>query len=148
MLSKGSADGRGFVHWTTTDPKFMNREFLIEIKTMGSFEWDKTMLAGHPKDEHMAQMHRYMLASGIDMCIYLMVDKGNHSKLGWHEMVIESDPEWLEKSKKELDELVNAAKTETLHEIKPKCKLKMGSEYGYCPFKGANGPCFTTTSWE
>lgn len=149
MLSKGSADGRGFVKWETTNPKYMKREFILELKTMGAWAWDQTMEKGMPKDEHMAQIHRYMLVSGIDLAIYIMVDKGNHAKPGgWHEIVIEADPVWMQKSRDELEALVEAAKTETLHDIKPHCKLKMGSEYKYCPFKGANGPCFTTTEWE
>lgn len=147
MLSKGSADGQGYVWWETTDPKYQGRQFLLELKTHGQWTWDKTMDNGI-SDTHLAQMHRYMLVSGIDLCVYLMVDKGNHSKAGWHEIVVEADPELLDQSRQELDKLVKAAQTKTLHPILSQCKMSAGPFKG-CPFGGTkSGVCFTTERWE
>ena len=147
FISKGSADGRGFVGWDTADPKYHNREFLLEIKTVGAFAW-KNKAENGPSQEHLDQMHRYMLVSGIDLCVYLIVDKGNTSGLGWKEFVIEADPKLLEKSVKELEELKSAYDNKRLHKILPACKIGQGTEYNKCPFGGKNGVCKSTTDWE
>lgn len=146
MLSKGSADGRGFIWWDTTDPKYKGREFILELKTMGSWAWNKTMADGKPKAAHLAQIHRYMLVSGIDLAVYIMIDKANVSNQGWHEMIVEADPKLLDASKKELEELVVAAKNKKLHPIQAECRLKQG-DYRYCEYRGKDGVCFSTKEW-
>jgi hypothetical protein len=144
--SKGSADGKGFVHWETANPKWRNREFILELKTVGAFAWQKKADGG-PSEEHLDQMHRYMLVSGIDLYVYIIIDKGNTSGLGWKEFVNEADPERLEKSKQELEELNEALRTKTLHPLLPGCKVGQGTEYKQCPFGGKDGPCKTTKHW-
>ena len=147
MLSKGSADGKGFVWWDTVDPKYRQREFLIEIKTANSFYLNKILESGKPTSGHLAQMHRYMLVSGIDMCIYFLVDKSGTTAKPWYEIVVEADPEMLNKSQEELDQLVRAAEEKKLHPIKPGCKLTVDPEYRSCDYRGKTGPCFTTEEW-
>jgi hypothetical protein len=146
-LSKGSADGRGFIWWETTNPNYHNREFILEIKSVGAHMWQKYLDLGRPSDEHLKQMHRYMLVSGIHLAIYIMIDKGNQGSDGWVEYVVEADPKLLEESKQELEELKRAAETKTLHPIKPYCRIRQGKEYNYCPFNGKDGPCFQTKEW-
>lgn len=143
--SKGSADGRGYIWWETADPKWQGKEFIWEHKGVGSRMWDT--LSKNPKEDHIKQVHRYMLVSGIHTTIITYEDKGNHEGVGWKEFVIEADPLLLEESRDELESLNDAYLKKNLHPIKPGCKLKTGSEYLYCPFGGKNGPCLTTTEW-
>lgn len=145
--SMGSADGRGYVWWDTVNPAYKGREFIWENKTVGAHVWEKYTTASKPKPEHMAQIHRYMLVSGLDLAVVTYVDKGNVGKNGWHEFVVEADPELLEQSRLELEELNKAVDNKELHPIKPACRIGTGSEYLYCPFGGKNGVCKTTTRW-
>jgi hypothetical protein len=147
FVSMGSADGKGFVHWDTPNKKWRQREFLLEIKTVGSFAWEKKATEG-PSEDHLDQMHRYMLVSGIDLCVYWLVDKGNVSGLGNKEFVIEADQERLDRSQRELEELKKAYDTQTLHPILTPCKIGQGPLYRNCPFTGKDGPCRTAKGWE
>jgi len=147
--SKGSADGRGFIHWETADPKYQGREFILEIKSVGAFAWNKKAEEG-PSEEHIMQMHRYMLVSGIHLCIYVIIDKGNTSGLGWKEFIIEADPARLKKSEDELIELNKALEQKKLHPLLTQCKLGQGSTYAQCPFTGSEkngGVCKSTKEW-
>lgn len=145
--SKGSADGKGYVWWETANPKWRNREFILELKTVGAHAWNKKAEFG-PSDDHLAQMNRYMLVSGIDLYIYIIIDKGNTSGLGWKEFVGEANPQDLEKSRKELEELNSALEKKELHPLLPGCKIGQGTTYTSCPFSGKDGPCKTTKRWQ
>lgn len=150
-ISKGSADGRGFVWWEPVNKDWAGQEYLVEFKTVGYYAWDKMVSGaekGEIKLEHLKQMHRYMLVSGIRLCSYILIDKANVSGLGWREFVVEADDEMLAESQRELEELKWAAENETIHPILPHCKMGMGSEYKYCPFTGKDGPCKTMNGWE
>lgn len=144
--SKGSADGRGYVHWEPSNPAWKDREYLIELKSVGEFAWAKK--AQGPSEDHLKQMHRYMLTSGIHMCVYLVIDKGNASGLGWKEFVIEANPKRLEESENELIELNKALEKKKLHPLLTECKLGKGYKYTSCPFTGRNGPCKSTKGWN
>jgi len=143
-LSMGSADGRGFVWWD--HPKYHGREFIFEAKTVSARTWDK--MKEEIKHAHRKQMTRYCLVSGIDLAVYFMIDKGHITGgEGWHEVIFEPTKEELEESKQELLELNEAAKTKSLHDMLPECRLRMG-EYNYCGFGKNSKFCPLAKSWE
>lgn len=146
--SKGSADGRGYIWWETANPKYRNREFIWEHKGVGSRVWEKKAEQDTPTEEHLKQVHRYMLVSGIDLCVVTYEDKGNWSNLGWKEFIVEADPDLLRESKEELEKLDRARQTKKLHPLLPECKIGTGTTYAYCPFGGKNGVCKSMKNWD
>lgn len=125
---------------------YVTKDYIVTHNTVGAHAWNNKADNG-PSEEHLDQMHRYMLVSGIDLYVYIIIDKGNTSGLGWKEFVNEADPVRLEKSRKELDDLNEALRTETLHPLLPGCKIGQGSVYKMCPFGGKTGPCKNTNRW-
>ena len=147
MNSMGSADGVGHVWWESTNPLYRGRNYGVELKTVGEFAWKKKAEEG-PSSDHLDQVHRYMLVSGIDLFSYIIIDKGNSSGLGWKEFVIERDPKLIEKSEKELEELNKALKIKKLHPLLTECKIGTGPIYKQCPYGGREGVCKTTKNWS
>ncbi len=146
MRSKGSTDGVGYVWWETVDPEYMGLDFILELKTVGSFVYKKAVENPTPKDDHMKQIHRYMLVSGIHLTIVIYIDKGNSTGDGWHEFVVEAEPELLEESRLELKELNKAVDSKTLHPRLPPCEMGLNvAPYTTCPYGGAQGVCKKTT---
>lgn len=143
-LSLGTADGRGYVWWD--HPKYHGREFIFEAKSVSARTWDK--MVETTKEEHEAQMTRYCLVSGIDLAVYMMIDKGHWTGgKGWHEVIFEPTKEQLEASKAELEELNEAAKNKQLHDMLPECKLKLGN-WNYCAYGKGSSFCPKARSWE
>lgn len=142
--AKGSMDGQGYVWWNTANPAWQNQDFCIEIKTVGSHVWQKKVDVGKPSPDHMAQIHRYFLASGLRICSYLLVDKGSWGSDGIVEFVVEADDDLLEESRRELEQLKWAVDNKTLHPQSAACK---SSAKNSCPYGGKNGICGTTFEW-
>lgn len=146
--AKGSMDGQGYVWWEPANPAWKDQEFILEVKTVGAHAWPKKAKAGKPSDDHLAQIHRYFAATGIRLCSYLMVDKGNVGNDGIIEYVVEADDEMLEASFQELIDLKEAADKQQLHPILPMCQMRQGDDYRYCPFSGKEGICLNTFEWK
>jgi hypothetical protein len=143
--AKGSMDGQGNVWWPTANPAWQDQEFILEAKTVGSHMWEKKVKLGRPADDHLAQIHRYFLATGIRLCSYLLIDKGSWGSDGMVEFVVEADDKLLEASRRELEELKNAVDTKTLHAPSLKCQMGLKNN---CPFGGKNGWCGTVHEWQ
>lgn len=145
FYSKGSMDGQGFVWWDPVNPNWAGQDFVLEIKTVGSHMWDKKVNAGKPSPDHLDQIHRYFLLSGLRLCSYLMIDKGSYGSDGIVEFVVEADDELLAKSRRELEDLKWAVENKTLHPQSQACKSSAKTK---CPYGGRTGFCGTVHKWE
>jgi hypothetical protein len=142
FYSKGSMDGEGYVWWDAANPKWRDQPFILEAKTVGQWAWDKKVKLGKPSEDHLAQIHRYMLLTGIRLCSYLMLNKGGGNE-GMVEFVVEADQKLLDKSKRELEELKKAVETQTLHPQSDKCRIGLSG----CIYGGKKGFCGTVKDW-
>lgn len=142
FYSMGSMDGEGYVWWNATNPKWQDQPFAIEVKTVGTWQWEKKVKLGKPSEEHLAQIHRYFLLSGLRLCSYLMLNKGGGNE-GMVEFVVEADQKLLDQSKRELEELKKAVETQTLHPQSDKCRIGLSG----CIYGGKKGFCGTVTDW-
>lgn len=148
MHAMGSMDAQGHVWWEPANPAWKDQDFICEFKTVGAHQWEKKIELGRPSDDHLAQIHRYFLVSGVRLCSYILIDKGGQGNQGLVEFVVECDDDLLEASKQELEDLNEARENEKLHDLLPGCKIGTGRTYAYCPFRGKDGVCKTTTEWK
>jgi len=146
--AKGSMDGQGFVWWEPANSKWAGQEFILEAKTVGARVWQDKVKKGKPSDDHLAQIHRYFAATGIRLCSYLMIDKGNTGPEGLVEFVVEADDKLLDESFKELEALKEAEDKQELHPMLRLCTMKTGTDWRYCPFAGRDGVCLNTHEWK
>lgn len=123
----GSMDGIG-----THD---RHGEFMFELKGWSA-------LVDEPKPEHVEQIHRYMLGSGIEVCSLIYEHKSSQN---WREFIIETDPVVLQRVKDELELLNNAVEDEVLPDILPSCSQRTGETYRGCPYRTV---CLDIADWD
>jgi hypothetical protein len=141
MRSKGSMDGQGTVPDDHPRPEWRGKEFGFELKGVSPFVF-KSYVDQGGKHEHKQQVHRYFLASGVDLFVILYEDKGTQA---WHEWVIEPDPILLEEQRNELTTLNAAVDNQVLPPALPTCQQRKGDEYKQCPFGKDSDICLGIT---
>lgn len=137
MRSKGSMDGQGTVPDDHPNVAWRGAEYVWELKGVSPYVYDSYIQQGG-KPEHKKQVHRYLLASGLDLAIIMYENKATQI---WHEWVIEPDPVLLQEQQDELDSLNAAVTNEQLPPMLPECQMKKGKEYGQCPYGKDTGIC-------
>lgn len=123
---KGSMDGVG-VH-----PKW--DEFVFELKGWSA-------LIDEPKPEHVEQVHRYMLASGIYVASMIYEHKSSQN---WREFIVEWDDKIGLRVEEELERLNLAVTNQELPEILHACAQKTGL-YKTCPYRHS---CLDLENWD
>lgn len=133
--SMGTADGNGIVPMDHIHTSWRGLSFGLEIK--GASTWIAKVMK--EPDKYMPQVHRYFLAGGFDLFVIYVEDKNTQESREW---VIEPDPNWLEMSREELDELNRHVDEKTLPNKLPACVDKSGPLYKKCPYGGKDTrPC-------
>lgn len=145
MLSKNTIDGVGYVWWKHPNLALRGKKFGLEIKGVNPFQYGRWISEPFPIEEHMHQIHRYMLVSDIDFFVVIYENKGTNE---WKEWVVRPQKEYMEQSRKELEALNEAVRTKTLHDPLPSCQIRMGAAWTTCPYSGVDGVCMTTKRWE
>lgn len=103
--------------------------FGVEFKGANSYSFKKVIEEG-PKEEHIWQIHAYMLASELDIWSLIYEDKNSNE---WKEFTIRRDEEIIEGVISELSTLDQALKDEVLAEPLQECIDKKG-KYSRCDF--------------
>jgi hypothetical protein len=137
MRSKGSMDGQGTVPDDHPRKEWRGMEYGFELKGVSPYVYDSYIQQGG-KIEHKKQVHRYFLASGVDLFVILYENKATQV---WHEWVIEPDSLLLKEQQDELDELNESVVNEQLPPILSGCQVAKGTEYNQCPYGKNSGVC-------
>jgi hypothetical protein len=144
MRAKGSIDGAG---WTPSDqPRvaWRNKEFGWELKGMNEWVYLRTAGRNRKKEEHLKQIHRYMLQGGFDLWVLLCEDKNSND---WKEWVIEPDDILMAEVEQELREMNRAIDRKKLHPMLTSCSKRMGPTWEGCPYTKSNGVCESAGRW-
>jgi hypothetical protein len=110
--------------------------WLFELK--GHSAYTKTLEG--ISERHMKQIHTMMLATGYDICVYVVEDKRSQE---WREVVVRKDPEVMREVKQELRELSQCLTDKKMPVIQPECMQKTG-DYKKCPWRET---CLTLKKW-
>jgi hypothetical protein len=138
--SKGSMDGLGVVPDDHPNLSWRGLEFGFELKGVNGFQFSKLIQQPLPKEEHLDQVDRYFLSSGVDLFVVLYECKLTQRT---HEWVITRDEQRIQESAYELDELNAAVDQEELHPQLRSCSARMGPYWQSCPYAGKGGVCET-----
>lgn len=111
--------------------------WFFELK--GDSNWTKA-LEGIVPERHNLQIHTCMLATGWDMCVYVIEDKRSQE---WREIIVRKDPVVMRQVKKELAQLNEAIDYQRLPPILSECQAKQGP-YTTCPY---NKRCLGQEDW-
>ncbi len=122
---------------TALDGLNADDQWFFELK--GAANWTSN-LEGVP-DKHLLQIHTCMIATGWDMCVYVMEDKRTQQ---WREMIVRRDPRIMNQVKKELAILNEAVEARRLPRILPECQAKKGA-YTSCPYRQH---CLAQEDWH
>lgn len=127
----GSMDGVGTTPDTNKREDWRGKRYGFELKSMNSYGYDQAVKLDKIKDDHLAQIHRYFLLTGMELFIYIIENKDTNR---WHEWVVEPDMEMLESSRRELASLNDALRVEELPAVRQSCAAKIGPAYRGCPY--------------
>lgn len=143
--SVGTMDGLGVVPDDHPRVEWRGKVFGFELKGVSTFQYGNYAKKGaRPKDDHLNQVHRYFLSSGVDLFVIIYEDKTTQA---WTEWVIEPEPALVKEQKVELNELNRAVDREELPPMLPDCKRHTGAEWRSCPFGGSGGICESAGLW-
>jgi hypothetical protein len=138
--SEGSMDGIGVVPDNHPNLDWRGLEFGFELKGVNGFQFAKLVKKELPKDEHLYQVDRYFLTSGVDLFVVLYECKLTQRT---HEWVLTRDDIRIKESLEELEDLNHAVDTQTLHPQLRTCAARMGPFWDGCPYAGRGGICET-----
>lgn len=142
-LQRGTMDGQGTVPLTHGVKAWRGREIGLEVKGVSAFLYEGFKKEG-PKEEHLNQIHRYFLMSGLDLFSLLYENKSTQEV---HEWIIEPDPKRMEAQREEVEALYEAATSRELPQMLPECKLGKGA-WKRCGFGGKDGICGRVSTWQ
>jgi hypothetical protein len=103
--------------------------WFCEVK--GASDYANKVLSGVP-EAHNLQMHTCMLATGWDMCVYIVEDKRSQE---WREVIVRKDPVIYRAVKRELALLNESVEYQRLPGVLPACEAGQGP-YKACPYRG------------
>lgn len=143
--SVGTMDGLGIVPDDHPRVDWRGKTFGFELKGVSTFQYGTYAKKGAvPKRDHLNQVSRYFLSSGVDLFVIIYEDKTTQA---WTEWVIEPNAQLVEEQRVELDALNESVEDEVLPEQLPGCAKRTGPDWNSCPFAGAGGICETARTW-
>lgn len=143
MRSRGTMDGKGVVPNDHPRKHWRGKPFGLELKGMFSWQYVKRVRNDDPKESHLNQITRYMLASGIELFVYLVENKDSNE---WWEKVFEPDRQRMEDQRRELAKLNKAVDEGKLHKQLLSCSKRLGGQWNNCNFAGEFGTCESASS--
>lgn len=143
MRSRGTMDGKGTVPNDHPNKKWRGKPYGLELKGMFSWQYAKRVKNDDPKESHLDQITRYMLASGIDLFVYLVENKDTNT---WWEKVFEPDPRRMANQRRELERLNKAVDEGKLHKPLLSCSNRIGGQWNNCGFAGEYSTCERASS--
>lgn len=111
---------------TSLDALNVDEGWFFELK--GDRNWTRSM-DGIP-DGHNMQIHACFLATGWDVCVYVMEDKTTQQ---WKEIIVRKDKAIIQRVRKELAILNESVEHQRLPPVLQACKEKAGY-YPSCPY--------------
>jgi hypothetical protein len=103
--------------------------WFFELK--GTSQFAQIQKAG-PPHKHLLQIHRCMLATGLDTCVYVAEDKRLQ---GFAEVVVRRDEALMAEAEAELEMLTAHVDAGTLPALLPGCVERSGPDYRGCLYK-------------
>src|SRR6185369_3870583 len=140
----GTLDGLGVVPDTHGVGSWRGELFGAELKGVNAWQYPKLVSAPYPKEDHMRQVHRYFVLTGVRL---FSVIYENKSTQNFHERVVRPIPRLLDESRQELEELNRAVERKELHRILAPCRHRSGKQWEGCKFSGEDGPCESAGTW-
>lgn len=136
--SKGSMDGLGVVPDDHPNISWRGLEYGFELKGVNGFQFSKLIKKPYPKEEHLHQVDRYFLSSGVDLFVVLYECKLTQRT---HEWVITRDEMRIQDSADELNILNAAIDEQEIHPQMRSCASRMGPFWQNCVYAGRGGVC-------
>lgn len=112
----------------------------LEIKSANERAYSSALSFG-VKDEHMFQVHSYMLGMLIDVFSVIYENKNTQD---WVEYVVERDEGWIKKVKDACDQRWEGVAKRELEPRLDKCEYREGWQYDWCKYRDV---CMATRSW-
>jgi hypothetical protein len=128
LLLEGTADG------------ILYDDTGFEFKSINSRGYSQVLAYG-PKEEHIYQMHAYMLMGDLEKYSAIYEDKNTQE---WREFRVYRNDSIIKEITDTLLGLAESISNEVLPPVLPKCINKEGMAYNYCDFKDV---CFTYEGW-
>lgn len=140
----GTMDGLGIVPDDHPNEEWRGELFATEYKGVNAFEYTKKVSQPHPDDDHMRQVSRYSLMTGIKL---FSVIYENKSTQAFHEWVITPPKSYMDESLQELEDLNWHLERHELPQMLKPCRFHMGKVWEDCKFGGAGGTCEMANGW-
>lgn len=112
--------------------------WFFELK--GTSQFAAIVKGGVPR-KHLMQMHRCMLATGLDTAVYLAEDKRVQQ---FHEVVVRRDDKVMAEVEAELEQLQHHVTDEVMPDIQTECLSRSGPEYRGCFYRTI---CHEASAW-
>lgn len=139
-LQRGTMDGQGIVPEDHYVQEWQGQEFGFELKGVNAFQYDGFTKSG-PKEEHLDQVAKYFLLSGLGLFSILYENKSTQQAHEW--VISRDDPgmaERIEAQREEVDSLKRYVDEESLPPQLPECALGKGA-WKTCSYGGKGGVC-------
>lgn len=136
MKQRGTMDGQGVVPDDHIVKAWQGLEFGFELKGVNAFAYSNLVKKG-PMEKHLAQIHRYMLLSGLKLFSLVYENKSTQEM---HEWVITRDEREVDKQRDEVNYLVEMIEEDDLPPQLPECALGKGA-WRTCSYGGKDGVC-------
>lgn len=140
MLQRGTMDGLGVVPDDHFVEEWRGLEFGFELKGVNAFQYDGLTKSG-PKEEHLNQVARYFLLSGLELFSIVYENKSTQAA---HEWVISRHDDGMaariEAQRDEVEHLKSYVDEEALPSQLPECALGKGA-WKKCQYGGKGGVC-------
>lgn len=140
MLQRGTMDGQGIVPEDHYVEEWRGEPFGFELKGVNAFQYDGFVKSG-PKEEHLNQVARYFLLSGLELFSIVYENKSTQAAHEW--VVSRRDPgmaERIEEQRQEVESLKSYVDDGTLPPQLPECALGKGA-WKKCQYGGNDGVC-------
>ena len=113
----------------------------FEYKSINSRGYAMVTDRRQPTDQHLRQVHAYMILAEIDEFSVVYEDKNTQE---WKEFRVGRDIQTEDSVRQEMRLLTDAYLQKRLPEVLPDCVKKIGNEYRNCPFREV---CLKIKEW-
>ena len=113
----------------------------FEYKSINSRGYSMVTDRRQPTNQHLHQVHAYMLLAGVDEFSVVYEDK---DKQEWKECRVKKDIQVEDSVRSEMRALTDSYLQKRLPEVLPDCAKKVGNEYYNCPFRDV---CLKIKEW-
>lgn len=137
---RGTMDGQGVVPDDHGIEEWRGEMFGFELKGVNAFQYDGFTKSG-PKEEHLNQVARYFLLSGLELFSIVYENKSTQACHEW--VVSRDDPGMKERiavQRAEVESLLSYALDGTLPPQLPECAMGKGM-WKKCGYGGNDGVC-------